>query len=1148
MASISSVGVGSGVLNNDLIDQLIEAERSPTDKRLDTEKVDLETKISELGNVKSAVSSLQSAVSSLTLASSFETNTTSSSDTNKLTATASSLASAGVYNIETTQLARSQTIASKTYDNLNDVVGQGTLVFKFGEVETTLAADKSVSSFDSFTEDSSQSSRSITINSGNHTLAGVRDAVNSANMGVRASIVDTGSGFRLLFESEKTGVKNGFTIETQNANNGLDDFNFNETDHDNVLHATDAVDANLKVNGLEISRDSNQVTGVINGVTLNLRQTSVGEPVTLTVEADMETINKRMQDFVTSYNELKTLTNSLTAYNVEEQRGSIFTGDPSIRNLENQLKRILSSAIPSSAQGSINSLAEIGIKTNNKTGIISFDSTEFTNFAKNEPEALTKLFGTTGVGASNVEYIRGNNQTKSGDYDVVISELATQGQFSGNATAGGSYIIDALNDDFRVNIDGVTSNSIALTQGSYTGSELASLLQTQINADEKLTENAKSVTVEFDSSNNSFNFISASYGSKSSVSFSNIDNDMAAELGLYIPGQGPRSLDLTTALSTTSELSTAVVIDSSNDNFTLKVAGEESAEIAIAQGSYSDGDSLATAIQSAINADSNLSGKGLVASVSYTGEQDGGQFTISFNDNETYQLLTADTGLASLGISANVSSTSKADALASADTLATPLVVDANNDTFSLSLNGTTYTDLQIAQASYTTGSALATAVENAINAQTGTGETAKTSAGSVDLSSPIDFSAANRSFTVSVDGGADVEIVVNQNATTDLNGDTLIDENDNLKAVQDALDSALGGGVLTASLESGNLVLTGSTIGNSGSIDIKQDGRLASLSAGSVDTSTFDNTTDFTAAAFTLTLNGGSPVNVDLSSISVPASGPTTLVADIQTQLDSALSSAGLSAGDIVVKENASNQIYFEGINAADGETLAISGISNDVLGLGSVTPTSGLDGFGLSSGVSNGVDGSNATVSFQGGNKEGGLNIAFGNADSFRITAAEDAMASTLGIKASDGTETDVVKGKDVVGTINGVAAVGSGQRLTGPEGNDAYGLALLITGDAIGKRGTVNFNLGLAEQTERFLEAALSSTGFLTEKESGFQTSLKEISEEKAKLESRMETRRSSLSRQFTYYDTLVAQLNSSLDFIKANFDALNAQSNN
>jgi len=1139
MASISSVGVGSGVLNNDLIDQLIEAERAPTDNRLDVEKVDLETKISELGNIKSAVSNLQSTVSSLTLASSFETNTTSSSDSNKLTATASSLASPGVYNIEATQLARSQTIASKTYDNLNDVVGQGKLVFKFGVVETTLNADKSVDTFGSFTEDPSQPSKSITINSGNHTLAGVRDAVNAADIGIRASIVDTGDGFRLLFESEDTGKSNGFTIETQNANNGLDDFEFNETNFDNVLHATNAVDAELKVNGLEITRESNQVTGVINGVTLNLRQTSVGEPVTLTVEADMETINKRMQDFVTSYNELKTLTNDLTAYNLEEQEGSVFTGDPSIRNLENQLKRILSSALPTGAGGTVNSLAEIGISTNEKTGLISFDSSEFTDYAQNDPEALTKLFGTTGVGADNVEYIRGNNQTKSGDYDVVVTELATQGEFKGHGlsqapSVGQPLIINALNDSFTVNVDGVNSEAIELIHGTYeSGEEIANLLQTQINADEKLKANAKSVSVEFDSSNNSFNITSASFGSKSSVSFNSIDSNMAQDLGIYRPGQGPRTLDLTDALRTTPELQSAVVIDDSNDNFTLSVGGTSSAEISIAQGSYSDGEALASAIQSAINADSALSQQGLSATVSYSGEQDGGQFNISFNNQESFQVLSADAALSDIGITANVSSTSKVSGLASNDQLATPLTVDANNDTFSLSLNGKNYEDIEIAQGSYTTGQALATAVQDAINAQTSTGEVAKTAAGSVDLSTLIDFTSEEYSFKLSVNGDPAVDVVVDQNAGTT-----------NLESIQAAIDTALGGtGIVTASLDNGNLVLEGSTIGEAGTIEIVNDGRVASTNAGTVDTTTIPGATSFASAEIEFSLNGDT-FTLDLSSLSDPLSLPD----DINTLLNDQLTAhADFSAGDIVAKLDASNQLYFEGKTAAAGETLSIISTTNDVFGVDGVASTAGANGFGLAETTSTGLDGSNATVSFVGGNSEGGLRIAFDNEDTFRITAAEDNMASALGIAASDGSETQVTKGKDVVGTINGVAAVGSGQRLTGAEGNDAYGLALSISGDAIGKRGTVNFNLGLAEQTERFLQAALSATGFLTEKESGLQASLKEIAEEKAELETRMESRRTSLSRQFTYYDTIVAQLNSSLDFIKANFEALNAQNN-
>ncbi len=270
--------------------------------------------------------------------------------------------------------------------------------------------------------------------------------------------------------------------------------------------------------------------------------------------------------------------------------------------------------------------------------------------------------------------------------------------------------------------------------------------------------------------------------------------------------------------------------------------------------------------------------------------------------------------------------------------------------------------------------------------------------------------------------------------------------------------------------------------------------------------------------------------------------------MADIQTQLDSALIAGGYAAGDIIVKQDASNQIFFEGIEANNGKSVAMTSVSNDVLGMAAGGIAAGADGFGLAQSTSTGLDGNNATVSFQGGNKEGGLHIAFSsNSDTFRITEAEDAMASSLGIAASNGSETKVQTGKDVVGTINGVAAVGSGHRLTGASGDDSYGLALRITGDALGKRGSVNFNLGLAEQTERFLQAALSTTGFLTEKESGFQVSLKAIAEEQAELETRMESRRTSLSRQFTYYDTIVAQLNSSLDFIKANFEALNAQNN-
>lgn len=1029
MASISSVGVGSGVLNNQLIDDLIAAEREPMDKRLARDETTLTAKVSELGRVSGAVSSLKSAMSSLTLASSFETNTTSSSDSNVLTATASSLAKPGVYNVETLQLARSQSIATKTYTDLNDIVGEGTLTFTFGDVDTTVDANKTVTSFDNFTADDSRSTKSINITSANHTLSQVRDEINKANMGVSASIVDTGNGYRLLLESDKTGNENGFTIETSNVTNGLDDFNFNATDNDQVLHTTEGLDSKIKVNGLEIDRDSNQITGVINGITLNLKQASIGEPSTLTIAADISTINDRMQSFVDAYNELKTMTNELTAYDAEKNQGSVFTGDATIRGLDTQLKRMLSASVPSTAQGSVNSLADAGITSDRTTGLLSFDSGKFQNLIKTDSSAITKLFGTTGVGANNVEYVRGNNETKSGDYKIVVSELATQAEYKGNATVGGSYIIDALNDAFRVKLDGVLSAEIEITQGTYnTGAELAAQLELQINGDENLKKNANSVSVEFDTSNNSFKLTSATYGSESSVSFSAIDDNMAATLGLYKPGQGARTVGDVSALTTNTNFSTPLTIDANNDTFKLDVAGISSSDINIAQASYTDGASLALAMQSAINSDSALAAASLSSTVSFDADQDGGKFTIKFNNDETYNISSAEAGMSTLGIAVNVSSTQTSAALKLDDEFAAAVTVDSSNDNFGVRVDGAQYDDIQIAAGSYADGASLASAVETAINAKTILGTPAKT-LGAFNLSTPVDFSTNNHSFTMAVNGSAETEVLINLDATTDLDGSGIVDEEDNIFAVQAALNTAFGAGVITASSNNSTLALE--------------------------------------------TVLKGAGASIDRS--------PT----------------------------------------ATTGTHIS----------------------FGI--GTENGTDGVTATVSYDGGNGGGGLRIDFGNSASFRLSGADSAMASTLGIKSSDGSATQIAKGTDVVGTINGVAGVGSGQSLVGAQGTDAYGLELKVDGDALGKRGTVNFNLGVAEQAERFLTILLGEGGSLSDKSSGFQTSLETITKDKAELESRMEVRRSALSRQFSYYDILVAKLNSSADFLKANFDALNAQ---
>ncbi|MEC8428129.1 MAG: flagellar filament capping protein FliD, partial [Pseudomonadota bacterium] len=321
--SISSLGIGSGVLTADLVDQLVEAERGPTEKRLDSQEEVLNAQVSEFGALKGLVSDFESSVSALNLSSSFKNNTASSTNENAVTATASSVASPGLYTIEVDSLAQRQTIASLEFSNLNDIVGEGTLKFTFGTVGTTRDANGNVTSFDSFTANTSEAVKTLKVDATNHTVTGLRDAINKSDLGISATIVDTGSGYRLLLQSQDSGEDNGFKVEVSNASNGLDGFNFNETTTGaGLLHTGLASDAQFKVNGLNVTREDNLVAGVINGVTLNLKQTTSG-PVNLTIERDTAAVASKMSDLVDSYNALKGRINELTQFDTEEGKGSL---------------------------------------------------------------------------------------------------------------------------------------------------------------------------------------------------------------------------------------------------------------------------------------------------------------------------------------------------------------------------------------------------------------------------------------------------------------------------------------------------------------------------------------------------------------------------------------------------------------------------------------------------------------------------------------------------------------------------------------------------------------------------------------------------------------------------------------------------------
>jgi len=234
MASIQSLGVGSGLLTTELVEQIIEAERAPVEARLNASQALAEAKISAFGEISSALSGFDAALQSLTLPSTFNASQVSSSNEGAVTGTASSIATTGSYTVSVSQLAQSHAIASAAYESVSSTVGTGILSFRFGTIDFGVG-----DSYDGFTLNPDTTPRSVVISSGNNTLAGIRDAVNNAKMGVQASIVDDGSGFRLVFSATKSGASNSMEI-VASGSNGLQALNYNHSSHNASLNAVTA--------------------------------------------------------------------------------------------------------------------------------------------------------------------------------------------------------------------------------------------------------------------------------------------------------------------------------------------------------------------------------------------------------------------------------------------------------------------------------------------------------------------------------------------------------------------------------------------------------------------------------------------------------------------------------------------------------------------------------------------------------------------------------------------------------------------------------------------------------------------------------------------------------------------------------------------
>ncbi len=615
---ISSLGAGSGLNSTSIVQQLSDVEKAPRQAQIDSKKTTIEAQISDYGVIRSALSTLQDAAKNLSDSETFNSKSASFGQSDAfIPESLDENVPVGNYSFEVIDVAQSQSISTAVaYADPTDAIGKGTLTFDFGSWD---AAEPPTT----FTQNSDKDSVVITIDDSNNSLNGLRDAINAAEAGVVATVVNDGSGYQLLLTAE-SGQSNQLqvTAAEEVGAEGLASFDFNQSSM-TMNQAQSGKDAILKVNGLEVTRSTNSIDDVIEGFNFTLAKADPGNIVNVSISEDKAGGEQAVRDFVETFNAFLEAIEPAVGFDSEEQEDGSLKRDPAASSIQSQLRTLIASSLGGIEEG-FTSLTNVGIRTE-LDGTLTINENDFSKAFDENYDLVKTLFVPQATSTSDkIQVNSAREEAVPGTYAVNITQDAETGGLIGadasatlladlaqNSTAGG-YIgaasafaatdfqtQGAVTGDygFDISVDGGDAVSIVLPIADYADeNEIAAALQLQFDISEL------NATITHDGT--SFVIDSSSSGTSSSIAISNVLENTPGEFGLAagspVSGTGPNEDDF---------------------SFTVNVDGTESGLITIPLGTYASQEELAAIIQSQINNDEAIQATGGSVDVEWKGSR-----------------------------------------------------------------------------------------------------------------------------------------------------------------------------------------------------------------------------------------------------------------------------------------------------------------------------------------------------------------------------------------------------------------------------------------------------------------------------------------------------------------------------------------------
>lgn len=377
--AITFGGLATGMDTNAIVDALMQIERAPIN-RLESDKAFYNNRLKAFSELENKLKSFREAAEAIDSANELSSASIESSSDAYVSATADSGAAVGSYQVTVEALAQQQKDVSQGY------ASKSSASFGTGTLNLTVGVDV----------------HPITIDSENNSLEGIAEAINIADVGVSATIINDGTGtpYRLVLTGES--VADSFSLDGSGLTGG--------TDANPAMSNTQlAQQAHVVIDGIDIYSDSNNVTDAIPGLSLELLTADNTVKTTLNVSQDNAATEEKIKEFVDAYNSIINF--------IESQKSADWGNDSSFRSVKRRMQDLL--VTPLSGVGSYSTLSQLGVETQ-RDGTITLSSTKLTDAMAEDYDSVVGLFagagGVDGIAAQFASYLEDMTDSVDGIY------------------------------------------------------------------------------------------------------------------------------------------------------------------------------------------------------------------------------------------------------------------------------------------------------------------------------------------------------------------------------------------------------------------------------------------------------------------------------------------------------------------------------------------------------------------------------------------------------------------------------------------------------------------------------------------------------------------------------------------------------------